>query len=462
MSRRERMSPVDFAWLRMDRPTNLMMIVAVDIFEGPVDIDRLETHLGDGLTAYRRFRQRVEQVSSGAYWRDDPNFDLARHIHRVRLPGRGGKTELQRFVGELAATPLDFAHPLWQIHLIEKYEGGVAAVFRIHHAIADGIALVGVTLSLADDAPEPEAMARRSDEEGWPQSFFAPFVAAIEVGAKASGFTLKHALEVVRQPRLAVDYLKTGADVAAELAYLLLMPTDSDTRFKGQPHGAKRVAWSEPLRLADVKSVAKALGATINDLLLSCVAGALRSYLVEKGDDADGVELRALTPINLRPPGSEGELGNRFGLLALELPVGVKDPLQRLNVVRERMQALKDSVEPPVTLGLLGAMGYAPKYLQDQFGDLINSKASAVMTNVPGPLTKLKIAGSVLKQALVWVPQSGDIGLGVSILSYGGEVQFGLISDAALTPDPEAVIAHFRPEFDGYLYYCLLDPAMAG
>jgi diacylglycerol O-acyltransferase len=454
MSRRERMSSVDTTWLRMDRPANLMIIVAVWMLEGPVAIDRLEAQLADGLTGYRRFRQRVERAADGVYWRDDENFDLAHHIKRVRLPGRGGKQALERFVGDLASEPLDPIHPLWQLHIVEEYEGGAAVVFRIHHAIADGIALVGVTMSLVDGEKrhvEPD------EDEGWLQSLMAPVVAAIDAGRQASTSTLGAAADLVRNPLRAADYLRTGAGVAGELGYLLFMSTDSATRFKGKPRGSKRVAWSEPLKLPEVKAVSRALGASINDMLLSCVAGALRRYLSEKGDKTEGVVCRALVPINLRRPG-ELDLGNRFGIIAVELPVGIEHPLERLMTVRQRALALKTSYEPGVTLGLFAALGRLPKVVQDQLFNILLSRATAVMTNVPGPAEPLSIAGSALKQSLFWVPQTGDMGMGVSILSYAGNVQFGLITDAALTPDPEAIVGHFGEEFDKYLYYVLLDP----
>jgi WS/DGAT/MGAT family acyltransferase len=210
------------------------------------------------------------------------------------------------------------------------------------------------------------------------------------------------------------------------------------------------------LPLPEVKAVSHALGCTINDMLLSCVAGALRRYLVDAGDKTEGVEVRALVPINLRQPG-DLELGNRFGIIAVELPVGIEHPLERLTTVRERMLALKTSYEPGVTLGLFAALGYLPKVVQDRLFDLLLSRATAVMTNVPGLAEPVTVAGSVLKQSLFWVPQSGDIGLGVSILSYAGKVQFGLITDAALTPDPEAIVSRFAEQFEQCLYYVLLN-----
>ena len=457
MSRSERMSPVDTTWLRMDRPHNLMTIVTIWMLEGPVALDRLENQLFERHLTYRRYRQKVEFARGGPYWRDDPHLNLAHHIKRVRLPGRGGKEALERFVGDLASEPFDFNHPLWTVHIVEKYEGGAAVVFRWHHAIADGVALIGVTMALVDGPVGKSCRAAPPDEdEGWLQSLMAPVVAAIGAGTQASTSTLGTALGLARNPLRAVDYLRDGAGIAGELAYLLSVMSDSATRFKGKPTGSKRVAWCEPLKLPEVKAVSRALGCSINDVLLSCAAGAMRRYLAEKGDRTEGVEVRALAPIDLREPG-DLELGNRFGIVGVLLPVGVEHPLERLMMVRQRMFDLKTSYEPAVTLGLFAALGYLPKIVQDQLFDLIASRATAVMTNVPGPTEPLTVAGSRLRQMLFWLPQSGDIGMGVSILSYAGQVQFGLITDDALTPDPEAVVSRFPEEFEKYLYYLLLN-----
>ena len=451
------MSSVDTTWLRMDRPANPMMIVAVWVLEGPVALDRVEKQIADGLMSYGRYRQKVDYAPPAYFWRDDPNFDLSHHIRRVNLPGRGGKKALQRFVGELASEPLDPNRPLWTVHIVEKYDGGAAVVFRMHHAIADGMALMGVTMALVDGPANERHLAPADDDDGWLQTLMAPVVAAINAGTQASTSALGAAVALVRHPLRAANMLRDGVGVAAELGWLLLMPADSATRFKGRPNGTKRVAWCEPLKLPEVKAVSRALGCSINDLLLSCVAGAMRSYLADKGDKTEGVEVRALAPIDLRQPG-DPELGNRFGILAVLLPVGVEHPLERLMTVRRRMLELKTSYEPRVSLGLFAALGYAPKLVQDQLFNLLLSRATAVMTNVPGPADHLKVAGSRLKQSLFWVPQTGDFGMGVSIFSYAGMVQFGLITDAALTPDPEAVVSRFPAEFEKYLYYLLLDP----
>jgi diacylglycerol O-acyltransferase len=246
--------------------------------------------------------------------------------------------------------------------------------------------------------------------------------------------------------------------LTGEITKLALMGQDSPTRFKGTPGVAKRVAWAERLPLDEVKTLGRALGASVNDVLLSCVAGALREYLAGKGDATDGVMMRALVPVNLRSAEKAYKLGNQFGLVFLELPIGIANPVERLYAVRANMRALKGSYQPVLALGLLAAMGAGPKILQDQLLIALARNASAVMTNVPGPQQPLYFAGAKIGQFMFWVPQSGNIGMGVSILSYDGAVQFGLITDRGLVPDPEHVIAHFGPEFEKLVLTTLMSP----
>jgi WS/DGAT/MGAT family acyltransferase len=211
-----------------------------------------------------------------------------------------------------------------------------------------------------------------------------------------------------------------------------------------------------------VKAVGKALDASVNDVLLSSVAGALREYLVDKGDAVDGVSVRALVPVNLRPLEKAYRLGNQFGLVFLDLPLGIANPVERLYAVRANMRALKGSLQPVLTLGLLAAVGAGPKLLQDQLLQALSRNGTAVMTNVPGPQFPLYVAGAMIDGFMFWVPQAGDIGMGVSILSYNGSVQFGLISDRGLVPDPENVIRRVRPEFEKLTLTALMAPDWTG
>ena len=249
----------------------------------------------------------------------------------------------------------------------------------------------------------------------------------------------------------------------ADAARIALMASDTRTPLKGRPGVAKAIAWNDPLPLDDVKLVGRSLGASVNDVLLSCVAGALRTYLRGRGVPTEGCEIRAMVPVNLRPPEGEIRLGNRFGLVPLELPVGIANPIARLQEVRRRMDALKEGYQAVLSYVLLEVVGRTPKLVQDPILGWLAGKASAVMTNVPGPREPLSLAGRRLTRMMFWVPQSGDIGLGVSILSYAGGVQFGVIGDRRLCPEPQRVIDAFGPEFDALMLVCsMLPPEMLG
>ena len=464
MPARQRISYVDTAWLRMDRPNNLMQIVGVMLFDGELDFERLQRSIERRMLSFRRFRQVARQDNGVYYWEDDLDFDLEHHLRRSVLPGARGKPELQRFVADLASTPLNPARPLWELHLVETALGGDALIMRVHHCIADGIAMVGVILSMADESPdllsgEPllELVQEEQDDFFW-RLIWRPMSDAMLASIRISSNLWVKYVGMVSNPQKALEYARIGSGIAAEVAKLAIMPNDSPTRFKGKPGTSKRVAWSEPISLPEVKAVGKVLGCSVNDMLLSAAAGALRAYLVDQGDPVDGVEIRAMVPVNLRRPKDMGKLGNRFGLVALELPVGIENPLARLYATRERMEALKGSYQAPLTLSILGAVGMAPKFAQDKVLDLLASKATAVMTNVPGPQEALYLAGARLREPLFWVPQSGDIGMGVSILSYDNKVQFGLITDKKLVPDPERIVERFASEFDKLLMLVLMEP----
>jgi WS/DGAT/MGAT family acyltransferase len=460
------MSSVDTAWLRMDRPHNLMMICGVLLFDGPVEFARVKRLIDTRFLVFRRFRQRAVELPGGAYWEADPHFDLERHVVHVALPGRAGKRELQALVSRLISTPLDPARPMWQFHLVERCNGGSALVARMHHCYADGIALVRVMLSMTDaraDGPPampfaPRPRSRASAEPSVVSALMQPFSGVMKTALAVGSTLVERGAGLWQDPAKAVELANQGTALTSEIAKLALMGQDSSTRFKGAPGIAKRVAWADPLPLDEVKAVGKGLGASVNDVLLSCVAGALRAYLVDKGDPVDGVSIRALVPVNLRPVEQAYRLGNQFGLVFLDLPIGIENPVERLYAVRANMRALKGSYQPVLALGLLAAMGAGPRALQEVLLTALARNATAVMTNVPGPGQPLYLAGARIRSLMFWVPQSGDIGMGVSIISYAGEVQFGVVTDRALCPDPAQVIARFRDEFEKLVLTALLSP----
>ena len=458
----ERMSRVDTAWLRMDSASNLMMIVGVWILKPHVSYADLCERVENSLLKFRRFKQRVVEDTAGATWVDDKNFDISKHIvieKLAKVPKGQEQTALQDRVAELSTQPLDPKRPLWQLHLIEDYDGGSVLVVRIHHCIADGIALIAVSMSMVDGGAKPPERKPKAEKhsglEGVEDWIAGTLIKSLtQMAVKTLGKTgdgLANSFEKLGDPKQgvasSVHMAQMAYQLAADAAALMLMPDDSATRLKGKPGTTKRVAWCQPIPLAEVKAVGKALNCSIIDVLLSCVAGAIGAYLRSFGDKVDGQEIRAMVPVNLRPLEHAYKLGNNFGLAPLVLPIGIENPIERVYEVRRRMNQLKGSMQPLLAFGMLAVAGTLVKPAQEALLNLFSKKTSAVMTNVPGPAQKLKFCGSTLEQSLFWVPQSGTVGLGVSILSYGGGVQFGVISDSTLCPEPQKIIDEFEPEF---------------
>ncbi len=461
---RERMTGVDTAWLRMEHPTNLMIIVGVMIFKEKLSFQKLKSTIEQRFLSFPRFKQKAVQDPTGAWWETDKKFDLAHHVKKVKLGGRGSKKDLEDYVSHAASEPLDFTKPLWQFQLVENYHGGSALITRIHHCYADGIALISVMLSLTGDSPEASLVKpkksdkRPRDEMDFWTSVAKPMASVMSGAMKLTRGIVEQGLEIAKDLATMREFATKGVGLAEELRKIAMMQPDSKTRYKGLLGREKRVAWCDPLPLAEVKVIGKALGASINDVLLAIAAGALRDYLQRHDDPTEGVELRAIVPVNLRPVEKANDLGNQFGLIFVDLPVGVEDPLERLELVRTRMSALKGSLQPMVAFVLLSAVGLGPKILQDQISGLIGRNATAVMTNVPGPQKPLYLAGIEIDELEFWVPQSGGIGMGLSILTYNGKVQFGLITDSGLVPDPHNVIDRFAEEFEKLVMLTLMGP----
>ena len=472
-----RMSRVDTTWLRMDSEVNLMMIIGVWLLQPAITLAALRERIAERLLQYPRFGQRAVHDALGAVWVDDPDFDISVHVVAEplrRSKGQSARAALQARCGALAATPLAPDRPLWQFHLIDGYEGGCAIIVRIHHCIGDGIALVSVMNSITDGGAGPpqhppqqpthEAHDGHQAHHGdWlSEAVLRPLTGLAVRALGRSGDGVAGALDALAHPPHPVqgglDLARSGLHALGDLAALVLMADDSPTRLKGKPSGRKRVAWGEPIALDVVKVVSKSLNCSINDVLLSCVSGAIGHWLRSQGDDPSGAEIRAMVPVNLRPPDEAWQLGNRFGLAPLLLPIGMANPVQRVYAVRQRMADLKGSFQPLLAFGVLAFTGLFTKAVQDLVLGLFSRKASAVMTNVPGPRQALRFCGSTLRQTMVWVPASGDVGVGVSILSYAGGVQFALMTDAALCDNPQAIIDRFEPEFAQLLMLSLMLP----
>jgi WS/DGAT/MGAT family acyltransferase len=463
MAASERMSAVDRAWLLMERPTNPMVVVGLLVLRAALPHRALRRILTERFLSFERFRCVPVLEPLGGHWVRAEQFNLDDHLIRVALPAPGRKHELEMLVGNLASTPLSSGRPLWTFHHVQGYEGGSVLVVRIHHCYADGIALMSVLARLAD-AGEGTAVPASP-----PESPPAPSASAMGLGAgfipellsqtlRGGGNLIGQGLHYALHPGEAASATREAAGIAGEVANIgALLADDPVTRLKQPLTGVRRVAWAEPLALEEVRAVGRVLGCTVNDVLIATLAGALGRYLDARQDPTAGLTIRAAAPVNLRTDQCAPlELGNRFGLVFVSLPVGIRHPLERLYAVHEAMQALKGSSQAMATFGLLSIIGSLPAAIQEPAIALFSAKASLVASNLRGPPQLLRLAGVPISQVLFWVPQTGSIGTGVSMFTYGNEVQYGVSADRGLIPDPDKLVALIQTEFDRLVFLILL------
>jgi diacylglycerol O-acyltransferase / wax synthase len=450
-----RFSSADAAWLHMDRPTNLMVINSVQLFDEPVDWDRVkEITQRRMVDRYPRFRQRVVESRlplRAPKWVNDSDFALEHHIHHIALPAPGDQAVLQELIGDLMTMPLDRSRPLWHMYMIDGYGDGAAMMTRMHHCIADGIALARVLLSLTDSEPDAGiAPPDDSDEAPPPAGLLADVVGSGAELLRSAGRmgvgVARQGASVATSPSHAASLAGAVGRDASTVVRLLLTPADAATALKGDPGISRRVAWSGALPLARIKRIAHANEATVNDVLLAAVSGALRHYLQGRGSAVG--EIGAMVPFNLRPLDKPvpRKLGNKFGLVSLPLPVGTSGSYRRLVEVQRRMREIKNSREASISYGILSLTGMTPEPLERRIIDLFTGKGTVVMTNVPGPREPIYIAGSPVRTSLFWAPTSGHIGMSVSIFSYRGDVTVGLMVDATLVPDPHEIVIQLERE----------------
>ncbi|MFI5286355.1 MAG: wax ester/triacylglycerol synthase family O-acyltransferase [Candidatus Dormibacteria bacterium] len=411
-----RLSMVDNAWLHMEMPTNLMMVGSLVFLDAAFDRGQLLATLRTRLLNHPRFVQRIEASPLGPpHWMPDRLFDLNAHVHRIALPAPGGDAELRTLVSDLMSTPLDMSRPLWDAHLIENYHDGAVMLTRIHHCIADGSALIHVLLGLTATTPAASLRAPRHpspsrDGKG---------------GIHLPSLDPRHAME---------GLVELGAH-AFELARLTTIWPDASTPLRGNLVRTKQVAWTEAFPLDSLRTLRETSGCTVNDLLVTAVTGALRTY-IRQHDAAVPAHIRALIPVDMRPGTSDGTAGNQFGLVFIDMPVGLAHRSERLQAVHDRMNAARHSPQPSVTFEVLGALGLVPQAVRRLVVRFFGSKATAVVTNVRGPEHELYLAGRKLRRMTFFVPQSAMLGIGISIMTYAGQIQMGVIADAGLVPDP--------------------------
>lgn len=432
------LNPVDALWLTTDCPENLMVIEALVMLSGPVDRARLEQVVQKRVVErFPVFRQRAapsRRPRGRRRWVDAEGFRVEHHVREVALAAPADDAVVQNYVASHLGTPLPDDRPLWEIHLLTGHPTGTAVYVRLHHSLADGIALVQVLLSLTDIAPD----AATADVQ--------------DLRTATPAAPLEKAMR--RRPTHALRALSKGlarASLVPGIMIKLLLTTCPTTALSGVASRSKLVVWSEAVPLAEIKTVAKATDSTVNDVLVAALAGALHRYQLHH--DADAVDVPTMIPVNFRPLEEplEAGLGNRFAVVLLRTPSGLPTPAARLAETKRRMDVIKRSPEPLVTFALLHGIGHTGRHVSKMLARFFAAKAVGVTTNVPGPREPRYLAGARIDKLMGWVPGSGHQSLGTCIFSYAGNVWVGFKVDAAAIPDPERILTAFHDEVDALL-----------
>jgi diacylglycerol O-acyltransferase len=421
----QRMRSVDAAWLHMDRPGNAADIVALFRFRQAPPLADLRRIVEERLLPLPRFRERVRSGLAGASWEPDPGFALENHLERLRL-ATSAPGALRAAIDRVTTEPLDPGMPLWRLVALEGPGGEGALVAKLHHCIGDGFALVSVLLALAD-APE-----------GGRAAIAFPAAPLPDLSAGALGRALA-------SPARAAAMARQGLSMAGALARMVALPADPATPLGRPLSGQRRVAWTRPFPQRAAREASRARECSVNDLLLAAIAGALRAHLAALGSPLEGRSLRALVPVSMQARGPDG-LGNGFGLVFVDLPVGLAGREARVEAIRSATRRLKHGPDAAVTYGVLSGLGLLPGAAERAVLAFFASKASVVVTNVPGPRRALAVGGRQVDDLVFWVPHPSSLGLGISILSYDGRIRVGVRADVAVLPDPGALAGRLEAE----------------
>lgn len=423
---RERIASHDAIWLQ-DSTTNLMVINAVII------TDRLDTGTlrhafqrrifeGPDAERFERLRCRITGRGLRSYWDRDPDFDIARHIRACHGRNLHSLEAIQAFVGHAASRELDWEHPRWEIQVVEAFEEDSSALLvRIHHSIGDGDALVSLLFTLMDGSwDEKNGMDRVAGPASADDPWLGRFLKAAAIPLKAPGILIRRLTWIPDRSHMH------GAALS----------------------GHKQVAWTAPLDLDVIKHAKRCIGATVNDVLMASVSGAFSTYLGRHGG-ASPTRFLINMPVNVRAPGPAPRCENHFAPVPLAIPAGPCPLTSRILEIKTRMDQMKRSAVPLVIYEIQRALlSLLPRAVSRGLIDFLANKCTAVVTNIAGPCRDITLEGRHVRSILFWVPQRANIGVGISILSFAGKVQLGLIADEALVPDPEALIQAFEEEFE--------------
>jgi diacylglycerol O-acyltransferase / wax synthase len=448
----DRLSPLDASFLHIEDDVSHMHIASVALFEGPEPpFEDFVAMVRGKLPLVPRYRQVVRFVPfdlGRPVWVDDPHFNIEYHVRRTALPAPGGEAELRRLVGRVMSQPLDRTKPLWEIWVVEGLDAGQwATLSKTHHAMVDGVSGTDLLAVIMDTSPEPSPPI----PDQWCPS---PAPSGLELAIQAvvdlavSPYEQVRALRAsTRVPRHAFVQLSEVVRGLSAMSGLARPTPVSSLNGPIGPH--RRYAWAQT-SVDDVKTVRKNLGGTFNDVVLTCITRGFRDLLLSRDESVDRV-VRTLVPVSVRPRDEsgravgDGTYANKVSAMFAELPVGLEDPLDRLDAVSAQMAGLKDSKQAVAGEALTSLSGFAPPMLLS-LGTRLASRVAqrnvnTVTTNVPGPQLPLYAAGRRMIKAFPYVPLASQLRIGVAIFSYNGQVNFGVTGDYDTAPDIE-VICH--------------------
>ena len=439
-----RLSAQDATFLYFEREDSPMNIGSVAVFQGQIPYDKFVKNIEDKIHLIPRYQQRIIPAPlnlSHPTWEWDPGFDIRRHIMPVRLDPPGNLDQLRELASRLFQGRLSRDKPLWELYLVHGVEGGRSAlVSKVHHCLVDGVSGIELLMIVMDVSPnpappppppEPVAVGPIPDPIS---RFFNAMFDRMADNLRITADVQKALLSAIDDPA-SVRSLNRALETA--LPYFLRPGRRAP--FNKPFSGERKQAWSE-CSFAEVRAIRQACGGTVNDVVLAILGGALSRYYEAHGLETEGQVARVLTPVNVRREDERGSLGNRISMLLVEVPLGVRDPIERLNIVRERTDSLKrNHVADGIEL-LSDSLGNVPPMLQALLGTLPtppNNVANMVCTNVPGPMIPLYSVGHRLEAHYPMVPIAWEMGVGFAITSYNQKLYFGLMADAGAAPDVE-------------------------
>jgi diacylglycerol O-acyltransferase len=442
----DRLTPVDASFLHQEGPVSHMHIGGLTVMEGPPpSMDEFLEQIRRRLHLVPRYRHKLAYTaldSGRPVWIDDPSFNLDYHVRHTALPAPGGWDQLQDLTARIFSQQLDRSKPLWEMWLIEGLEEDrFALITKTHHSLIDGIAGVDLATVLFDISPNPPQLAN-SGRPWQPRSEpgTTHLLAAGVQGALRTGIALvEGAMDAFAHPERALSKAREAAEGVGEIIWAGLNPAPETPL--NVPIGPHRRFVAVASQLDDMKTIKNAFGGTVNDVVLAVVAGALRSFLISRGRRTEGVEMRALVPVSVRSEHEHEEGGNRIVVMRGPLPVYISDPLNRLRFVSQAMDGLKESKQALGAEVISGAQNFAPPTILAQASRLNFSTRlfNLIVTNVPGPQFPLYVLGREMLQAIpvAFLPENHS--LAIAIMSYNGQMNFGLLGDFDALPDIDVI-----------------------